>query len=179
MNNIRRICIFLKPILYYHTISYLGYRLVCIFISEGDAHASKRIRVLVDDSEEESDFEDDSFIIENDKSTLEALSGDVTFSAEESGVTVSKGDERWGLLDGRMLARVFHFLRSDLKSLVFVSMTCKHWKASVKFYKEVSRNVNLSSLGHFCTDSVLWNIVVGLVYIFHLTLSEIFHCFPI
>ncbi|XP_058729581.1 histone-lysine N-methyltransferase ATXR3-like isoform X1 [Vicia villosa] len=126
--------------------------------SEGDAHASKRIRVLVEDSEEESDFEDDSFIIENDKSTLEALSGDVTFSAEENGVTVSK-EERWGLLDGRMLARVFHFLRSDLKSLVFASMTCKHWKASVKFYKEVSKNVNLSSLGHFCTDSILWNIM--------------------
>jgi [histone H3]-lysine4 N-trimethyltransferase ATXR3 len=120
--------------------------------------------VLVDDSDEEGDFEDGSFIIENDESTLEALSGDVTFFTEESGVTVSEG--RWGLLDGRMLARVFHFLRSDLKSLVFASMTCKHWKASVRFYKEVSRNVNFSSLGHSCTDSILWNIVVGLVYIF-------------
>jgi len=136
-----------------------------IFISEGDTHASKRARVLVDDSDEEGDFEDGSFIIENDESTLVALSGDVTFFTEESGVTVSN-EGRWGLLDGRMLARVFHFLRSDLKSLVFASMTCKHWKASVRFYKEVSRNVNLSSLGHSCTDSILWDIVVGLVYIF-------------
>jgi len=121
--------------------------------------------VLVDDSDEEGGFEDCSFIIENNESTVEALSGDDTFSREESGVTVSR-EGRWGLLDGRMLARVFHFLRSDLKSLVFASMTCKHWKASIRFYKEASINVNLSSLGHSCTDSILWNIVVGLVYIF-------------
>jgi hypothetical protein len=140
----------------------LKYQLVLAILSEGDGHASKRARVLLDDSEEESDFVDDSIIIENDKSTLEALSGDVTFSTEESGIHVSK-EGRWGLLDGPMLARVFHFLRSDLKSLVFASMTCKHWKASVNFYKEVSRNINLSSLGHSCTDSILWNIVVGLV----------------
>lgn len=83
--------------------------------------------MLVDDSDEEGGFEDCSFIIENNESTVEALSGDVTFSREESGITVSK-EGRCGLLDGRMLARIFHFLRSDLKSLVFASMTCKHWK---------------------------------------------------
>lgn len=146
-----------------------------IFISEGDAHASKRARMLVDESED-SDFKDGSLIIENDESTLEALCGDATFSGEESSITVSKVGS-WGLLDGRMLARVFHFLRSDLKSLVFASMTCKHWRASVMFYKEVSRNVNLSSLGHSCTDSIVWNIVVGLVHILHLTLSGMFPCF--
>lgn len=39
--------------------------------------------MLVDDSDEEVGFEDCSFIIEKDESTLEALSGDVTFSTEK------------------------------------------------------------------------------------------------
>lgn len=131
--------------------------------------------MLVEDSEEDHDFEDGNFIIDNDESTLEALCGDATFSEEKSDINASKVGS-WSLLDGRMLARVFHFLRSDLKSLVFASMTCKHWRASVRFYKENSRNVNLSSLGHSCTDSIVWNIVVGLPSILHLTLSRTFAC---
>ncbi|XP_061369493.1 histone-lysine N-methyltransferase ATXR3-like [Gastrolobium bilobum] len=126
--------------------------------SEGEARSSKRARLLVDDSEEDSDFEDGSLAIENDEFTFEALCGDATFSLDESDITDSNVGS-WGLLNGQMLARIFHCLRSDLKSLVFASMTCKHWRASVRFYKEVSRQVNLSSLGHSCTDSIMWNIV--------------------
>ncbi|XP_020232383.1 histone-lysine N-methyltransferase ATXR3 isoform X1 [Cajanus cajan] len=126
--------------------------------SEGDGHASKRARMLVDDSEEDSDFEDGSLTIEKNESTFEALCGDATFSGEGSGITDSMVGS-WGLLEGRLLARVFHCLRSDLKSLVFASMTCKHWRATVRSYKVVSRHVNLSSLGHSCTDSIMWNIL--------------------
>jgi len=64
-------------------------------------------------------------------------------------------------LDGHVLARVFHFLRSDIKSLAFVSLTCKHWRAAVGFYKDISRQIDLSSLGPNCTDSILLNIMVG------------------
>jgi hypothetical protein len=67
----------------------------------------------------------------------------------------------WGLLDGHVLARVFHFLRLDMKSLAFVSLTCKHWRAAVGFYKDMSKQIDLSSLGPNCTDSILLNVMVG------------------
>ncbi|KAK7404932.1 hypothetical protein VNO78_05993 [Psophocarpus tetragonolobus] len=126
--------------------------------SEGDGDASKRARMLVDDGEEDSDFEDGSLTIGKDESTFEALCGDATFLVEGSDITDSMVGS-WGLLDSRTLARVLHCLRSDLKSLAFVSMTCKHWRAMVRSYKEVSRHVNLSSLGHSCTDSIMLNIL--------------------
>ncbi|KAL9322543.1 hypothetical protein ACSQ67_010596 [Phaseolus vulgaris] len=126
--------------------------------SEGDAHAVKRARMLVDDSDEDSDLEDGDFTIEKDESSFEDLCGDATLPEDEIGVTDSQMGS-WDNLDGRVLARIFHFLKSDLKSLVFASMTCKRWRASVRFYKEMSIQVNLSSLGHSCTDTMLWNIL--------------------
>ncbi|TKY48777.1 Histone-lysine N-methyltransferase ATXR3 [Spatholobus suberectus] len=126
--------------------------------SEGDAHAAKRARMLVDDSEDDSDLEDGDVTTEKDEPTFEDLCGDATFPEEEIGITDSDVGS-WGLLDGCVLARIFHFLRSDLKSLVFASMTCKRWRAAVRFYKGVSMQVNLSFLGHFCTDTMLWNIL--------------------
>ena len=99
---------------------------------------------------------------EKDESTFEDLCGDATFPEEEIGITDSDVGS-WGNLEGRVLARIFHFLKSDLKSLVFASMTCKRWRAAVRFYKEVSIQVNLSSLGHSCTDTMLWKILVGLI----------------
>lgn len=139
--------------------------IVCIGpykFSEGDARAAKRVRLLVDDSEEDSDLEDD-VTIEKDEPTFEDLCGDVIFPE----VGIADSDMGcWGLLDGPILARIFHFMRSDLKSLVLASMTCKHWRSAVRIYKGVSIQVNLSSLGHSCTDTVLWNIMVCLIYIF-------------
>jgi hypothetical protein len=108
---------------------------------------------------------EDDVTIDKNEPTFEDLFGDATFPEEEIGIADTKVGS-WGLLDGPVLARIFHFLRSDFKSLVFASMTCKHWSAAVRFYKEVSIQVNLSSLGHSCTDTVLWNIMVGLIYIF-------------
>ncbi|KAK7257506.1 hypothetical protein RIF29_31531 [Crotalaria pallida] len=125
--------------------------------SEGDTRASKRARMQVDESED-SEFEDSSLTIEKGESSFEDLCGYATFSGEESVINDPEMGS-WGFLDGHMLARVFHFLRSDLKSLVFASMTSKHWRASVRFYKEISRQVNLSCLGHSCIDSVMWNIM--------------------
>ena len=130
--------------------------------SDGDTRASKRARILVDDSEEDSGLEDGVTIGKNEPS-FEDLCGDATFPEKEIGITDSEVGS-WGLLDGPVLARIFHFLRSDFKSLVFASMTCKHWSAAVRFYKEISMQLNLSSLGHSCTDSVLWNIMVGLIH---------------
>lgn len=127
-----------------------------------------------DDSEENSDLEDDG-TIEKDEITYEDLCSDATFP---EGVGIADSDNGgWALLNGPILARIFHYLRSDLKSLVFASMTCKHWKAAVRFYKEVSMQVTLSSLGHSCTDTMLWNIMVGLKYILRVTLLGCFSFF--
>lgn len=133
--------------------------------------------MFLDDGEEDSELEDGGVTIEKDESTFEDLCGDATFTGEAIGITDSEVAS-WGLLSGRMLARIFHFLRFDLKSLVFASLTCKHWEAAVRFYKEISRQVNLSSLGHSCTDSVLLNIMVSLTYILHFALSGMFPVLP-
>ncbi|KAI4322580.1 hypothetical protein L6164_022257 [Bauhinia variegata] len=127
--------------------------------SDGDSRAAKRARFLTDDSEDDGEMEDGSLAILRE-TTFEDLCGDIAFFGEESGINNSEMGS-WGLLDGNMLARVFHFLRADSKSLVFASMTCKHWRAAVRFYKEISPQVNLSSMGHSCTDSILWNIMNG------------------
>ncbi|XP_054815408.1 histone-lysine N-methyltransferase ATXR3 isoform X2 [Prosopis cineraria] len=127
--------------------------------SEGDARAAKRARILVDSTEEDSDMEDGLTVLRNE-STFDDLCGDAAFHEDESG-TADFEVGRWSLLDGHVLARVFHYLRSDFKSHVFASLTCKHWRAAVMFYKEVSREVNLTSLSHSCTDSILWSIMNG------------------
>ncbi|XP_031254562.1 histone-lysine N-methyltransferase ATXR3 isoform X2 [Pistacia vera] len=127
-------------------------------ISEGDARAGKRARLLVDESEEDDEMEDVRTI--QDESTFEDLCGDASFLGEErAGSETESGS--WGLLDGHMLARVFHFLRSDMKSLTIASLTCKHWRTAVRFYKDISRQVDLSSVGPNCTDSAIWNILNG------------------
>ncbi|KAJ7981346.1 histone-lysine N-methyltransferase ATXR3 [Quillaja saponaria] len=128
--------------------------------SDGDTRAAKRVRMLVDESEEDYKIEEVGQTVQKEESTFEDLCGDTTFFREENANTDSDLGS-WGLLDGHMLARVFHFLRSDIKSLVFASLTCKHWRAALMFYKDISRQVDLSSLGHTCTDSIFWNIMNG------------------
>ncbi|KAJ7948208.1 histone-lysine N-methyltransferase ATXR3 [Quillaja saponaria] len=126
--------------------------------SDGDIRAAKRARMLVDGGEEDCGLEEVGLTVLKEESTFEDLCGDATFRREES-VNTDPDMGSWGLLDGHMLARVFHFLRSNMKSLAFASLTCKHWRAALRFYKDISRQVDLSSLGHTCTDSIFWNIV--------------------
>uniref|UniRef100_A0A803QK07 SET domain-containing protein n=1 Tax=Cannabis sativa TaxID=3483 RepID=A0A803QK07_CANSA len=125
----------------------------------GDARAIKRARLLVDDSEGENEMEDDEQTLSKTESTFEDLCGDASFCREESICSLSQMD--WGSLDGHVLARVFHFLRADLKSLVFASLSCKHWRAAARFYRDISRHIDLSSLGPNCTDSIFLNIMSG------------------
>lgn len=119
-------------------------------------------------------MEDGDFTVEKDESSFEDLCGDATFPEDEIGATDSQMGS-WDNLNGRVLAQIFHFLKSDLKSLVFASLTCKRWRASVRFYREVSMQVNLSSLGHSCTDAMLWNILVGLICTCQFTLTGMSH----
>ncbi|TQD70291.1 hypothetical protein C1H46_044168 [Malus baccata] len=128
--------------------------------TDGDARNAKRARLLIDESVEDYDMGDDLLTVEKDESTFEDLCGDASFYRENSGSYGSVMGS-WGLLDGQVLARVFHFLRLDMNSLSFASLTCKHWRAAVMFYKDISRQVDFSSLGPNCTDSAIVNIMSG------------------
>ena len=99
-------------------------------------------------------MEKDILLVQKDESTLEDLCSDATFHQEDI-ILAEMGSANWGLLDGNVLARVFHFLKTDVKSLAFAALTCKHWRVAVRFFKGVSRRVDLSSVGSLCTDSMI------------------------
>ncbi|KAH1098656.1 hypothetical protein J1N35_015577 [Gossypium stocksii] len=152
--------------------------------------SGKRARMMINGSEEEYDIEDELQSIRKDDFAFEDLCGDVTFHEQESACSVTDMGN-WGLLDGHVLARVFHFLRSDMKSLVFASLTCKHWRAAVRFYKGIARQVDLSSLGPNCSDSIAQRILncynkerinsmilIGCKNISSITLEDVLQVFP-
>ncbi|KAK4796122.1 hypothetical protein SAY86_028448 [Trapa natans] len=127
--------------------------------SDAYLHASKRARLLIEESEEETEIDVLQKLPWGEQS-FEDLYPDVTFIPEE---TASCGNSivSCGPLVGGLLARVFHFLGSDMKSFFIASSTCKHWRAVARIYKNVTRQVDVSSLGPCCTDSVLGNIIDG------------------
>ncbi|KAF8369961.1 hypothetical protein HHK36_032009 [Tetracentron sinense] len=122
--------------------------------------AGKRARILVDGSEEDYEMEEDLLKSQKDDYMFEDLCGEATF-VQESSANPEAEKESWGLLNGHILARVFHFLRADIKSLTSSASTCKWWNAAVKFYKDISRQVDLSFAGPNCTDSMFGNIMKG------------------
>lgn len=120
----------------------------------------KRSRLLVDGSEENYELEADITAVQNDECLFEDLCKDVTFSKEDiAGSEIGIGC--WGLLDGFVLARVFHSLRADLKSLVLAASTCKHWRSVSKVYKDICIQADLSSVAPYCTDSTICSILVS------------------
>lgn len=129
-------------------------------------HAGKRARFLFDGSEEDYEMEEDIPAVQNDEYLFDDLCGDAIFCKEDYAGSESEIGG-WGLLDGLVLARVFHFLRADIKSLVYAALTCKHWRSVSKFYKDICRQADLSSVGPNCTDSMICSILVScLAYIF-------------
>ncbi|KAK1393240.1 histone-lysine N-methyltransferase ATXR3-like [Heracleum sosnowskyi] len=119
----------------------------------------KRPRLLVDGSEENYELEADITAVQNE-CLFEDLCKDVTFSKED--ITGSEiGTACWGLLDGLVLARVFHSLRADLKSLVRAALTCKHWRSVSKVYKDICIQADLSSVAPNCTDTMIRSILEG------------------
>ena len=77
----------------------------------------------------------------------------------EENTTIAE-TESWGLLNGHVLARIFHFLRADMKSLISSAATCRRWNTAAKYYRNTCRFVDLSSIGPQCTDSVFLGIMV-------------------
>lgn len=107
--------------------------------------------------ESDDDEIDEAINTIKDDSTFEELCGDAFFQGEKD---VGLETKSWGLLDGNVLARVFHFLRSDMKSLIIASLTCKHWRSAVRFYKGIAKQVDLSCMGSTCSDIIIRNIMV-------------------
>jgi len=131
---------------------------------EDDTHSRKRRRTTVDGIDEGYEMAGDLLPLSFSEPSFDDLCGDAAFSKEESECYDNKVGS-WGLLDGHILARIFHFLRADVKSLVFAALTCKHWRAAVGFYKNLSIRVDLSTMGSNCTDNVVGSILVGFRHI--------------
>ena len=122
----------------------------------------KRARLLADGSEENYELDADITAVQNDECLFEDLCKDVTFS-EEDGAGSEVEIECWGLLNSLVLARVFHSLRADLKSLVHAALACKHWRSVSKMYKNICVQADLSSVGPYCTDSMIYSILVSFI----------------
>lgn len=131
------------------------------YLSLTDFRASKKARCH--GSEEESEMEEDIAVFPNDECQFDDLCCEEAFNRE---AITKPGIENgsWGLLDDRVLARIFHFLKADVKSLVYAALTCTHWRSIVKIYKGISRQVDLLSIASSCTDSVLQKIMVCFCY---------------
>lgn len=116
---------------------------------------------MVEESDEEDEMEGIMQTIPRGEPPFEDLCHDANFSPEEIASSEHIAGS-WGLLDGRLLARAFYYLRSDIKSLTVASLTCKYWRAVARLYRNVTRQIDLSSLGPSCTDFVLRSIMVCL-----------------
>ncbi|XP_072970042.1 histone-lysine N-methyltransferase ATXR3 [Typha angustifolia] len=127
---------------------------------DGVPRSAKRARLLADESDGDSEMEEDLLNIQKNNCSFEDICGEVIFS-EDSHTSCENENEGWGLLNGHILARVFHFLRTDVKSLLSSAATCKRWNTAAKFYKSVSHLVDLSSAGPKCTDKNFRSIMDG------------------
>ncbi|KAK4486863.1 hypothetical protein RD792_006171 [Penstemon davidsonii] len=113
---------------------------------------SKRART--NGMEEDYEMEDDELASRKDDCTFDDLCGDTTFSKEDE-VDSEFESGSWDLLDGHVLARVFHFLKGDVKSLLYAALTCKHWRSVVKFYKGISRQVDFCAIAPNCSGPMI------------------------
>ncbi|XP_047944061.1 histone-lysine N-methyltransferase ATXR3-like [Salvia hispanica] len=118
--------------------------------------ASKRARI--DGIEEEFETDDDVLTFQNDNCDFDELCADVSFiKVDKLDSELERGS--WDLLDGNILARIFHFLRADVKSLYYAALTCKHWRSVAKYYKDISRQIDFCAIGPNCSDSTILKIM--------------------
>lgn len=110
---------------------------------------------MSDGFEETDDLEEDPLLSHKDH-TFEDLFPEIPHNQDSD-----SGSVGWGLLNCRVLARVFHFLRTDFKSLAFSAGTCRFWNNAVKAYRSVSKHVDFSFVGPACTDAIFNTILVG------------------
>ncbi|XP_042010796.1 histone-lysine N-methyltransferase ATXR3-like [Salvia splendens] len=118
--------------------------------------ASKRARI--NGIEEEFETDDDVLSLHNSHCEFDELCADVSYrKGDEVDSELERGS--WDLLDGNILSRIFHFLRADVKSLFYAALTCKHWRSVVKYYKDISRQIDFCAIGPNCSDSTILKIL--------------------
>lgn len=121
--------------------------------------------MLFDQSEEDIHLSDDILSSRKEDICFEELCAG-SASVDDNSVNPESENDSWGLLNGRVLARIFHFMRADVKSLISSAATCKRWNAAAKYYRNMCRFIDLSSVGPLCTDSVFFNIMVCILPVF-------------
>lgn len=114
-------------------------------------------------------MEEDLLVDKKNDPSFDDLCGEASF-VDGDCASSEVENQNWGLLNGRILARVFHFIRSDMKSLISSAATCKRWNLAAKLYRNLCTQVDLSSAGPGCTDSMFWNIMVGYLFSFFFSL---------
>ncbi|KAH9614532.1 hypothetical protein KSS87_020109 [Heliosperma pusillum] len=132
----------------------------CSTLHEDDVYGRRRCRTLTGGVDEEYEISEVLPTCCYSDLSFDDLCSNVVFCKEEDRHSETPVGS-WGLLDGHILSRIFHFLRSDVKSLVFAASTCKHWRDSVGFYKNMSVRVDLSTVGANCSDSTVESIMKG------------------
>ncbi|XP_068639387.1 histone-lysine N-methyltransferase ATXR3-like [Aristolochia californica] len=122
--------------------------------------------LYIQDSSGQKNWKSEDEVVEDLQTGLkcdllfEDLCGEAAFDQKnDQGADAQAESESWGLLNRLVLARVFHLLRTDFKSLAFSAATCKCWNRAVKFYRGISRHVDFSPLGSECTDAMFRNIM--------------------
>jgi [histone H3]-lysine4 N-trimethyltransferase ATXR3 len=132
-----------------------------------DGGSAKRARLLSDQNEEDIHVSDDILASQKEDICFEELCHEKAF-VDDNSMDRGAENESWGVLNGHVLARIFHFLRTDVKSLISSATTCRHWNAAAMYYRSMCRFVDLSSVGLLCTDSVFRGIMVRLTCPFEL-----------
>lgn len=130
-----------------------------LLIHVEDGGSTKRARLLPDQSDEYTDMSEDILASQKDDCCFEDLFEGAAH-VKESPLNSRTESESWGLLNEHVLARIFHFLRADVKSLISSAATCSWWNTAAKYYRSVCRFIDLSSLGPQCTDNVFHDIMV-------------------
>jgi hypothetical protein len=124
-----------------------------------DGGSAKRAKLLPDQSDEDIHLSNDILASRKEDLCFEELCARSS-AVDDDSVNPSTENGSWGLLNGRVLARIFHFMRADVKSLISSAATCRSWNAAAKYYRDMCRFIDLSSVGALCTDSAFYDIMV-------------------
>ena len=139
---------------------------IFLFLDEDeDNYRSGKRPHLLFESDGDCEMGEDLLVDKKNDPSFDDLCGEATFFDGNCASSEAQ-NENWGLLSGHILARVFHFMRSDMKSLISSAATCKRWNLAAKFYRSLCTQIDLSSAGPGCTDSMFWNIMVGYLFRF-------------
>ncbi|AQK40850.1 Histone-lysine N-methyltransferase ATXR3, partial [Zea mays] len=125
-----------------------------------DGGSAKKAKLLPDQSDEDIHLSQDILASRKEDICFDELC-DAEPSVDNDSLNPGAGNETWGLLNGHVLARIFHFMRADVKALISSAATCRSWNAAVKYYRNMCRFIDLSSVGPLCTDSVFCDIMAG------------------